>query len=169
MRLSIECQKIPSYGSMATLRPFHFWEKPGFKSWGKRVIKVYVQQGGQSGLFSKKSPNFFFHSGTLQYMSNEEYIPTFGSNRPKNGRVRAKNVLNQNRCIYQHQTLRGCYGAFQGSEKFFSLTNVDPPGGQKGSVKKKLGGPMGVLNRLRSHYCRALLILVQEIVICQQW
>ena len=46
MRLSIECQKIPSYGSMATLRPFHFWEKPGFKSWGKRVIKVYVRQGG---------------------------------------------------------------------------------------------------------------------------
>ena len=32
MRLSIECQKIPSYGSMATLRPFHFWEKPRFKS-----------------------------------------------------------------------------------------------------------------------------------------
>ena len=46
MRLSIECQKIPSYGSMATLRPFHFWEKLGFKSWGKRVIKVYARQGG---------------------------------------------------------------------------------------------------------------------------
>ena len=46
MRLSIECQKIPSYGSMATLRPFHFWKKTGFKSWWKRVMKVYVRQGG---------------------------------------------------------------------------------------------------------------------------
>ena len=31
-RLYTECQKIPPHGSMATLRPFHFWEKPGFKS-----------------------------------------------------------------------------------------------------------------------------------------
>ena len=31
-RLYTECQKIPSHGSMATLRPFHFWGNPGFKS-----------------------------------------------------------------------------------------------------------------------------------------
>ena len=31
-RLYTECQKNPSHGSMATLRPFHFWGNPGFKS-----------------------------------------------------------------------------------------------------------------------------------------
>ena len=37
MRLSIECQKIPSYGSMATLRPFHFWKNQGSSLGGSEL------------------------------------------------------------------------------------------------------------------------------------
>jgi len=63
MRLSIECQKIPSYGSMATLRPFHFWKKQGSSLDGSELWRFTCGRGGSQVYLVKKVRIFFFTLG----------------------------------------------------------------------------------------------------------